>query len=109
VAGALDAFERLEATARAAGDTALATSLLNNVGLCRYRLGAYDAAAAAFERVIALRPNALKAHYNLGRVRAAQGRRGEATAEFEASLALDPQAPGVRAALDALLAGRPLP
>ena len=109
VAGALAAFERLEATARADGDTALATSLLNNVGLCRYRLGAYDAAAAAFERVIAVRPNAVKARYNLGRVRAAQGRRGEASTEFEAALALDAQAPGVRAALDALRAGRSLP
>ena len=109
VAGALAAFERLEATARAAGDTALATSLLNNVGLCRYRLGAYDAAGEAFERVIAVRPNAVKAHYNLGRVRAAQGQRGAAAAEFETALALDPQAPGVREALGALRAGRPLP
>jgi len=105
-AGALTDFERLEAAARAAGDTALATSLLNNVGLCRYRLGAYDAAAEAFERVIAVRPSALKARYNLGRVRAAQGRSDDARAQFEAALQIDPQAPGVREELARLPARR---
>jgi tetratricopeptide (TPR) repeat protein len=106
VAGALAAFERLEAEARAAGDTALALSLLNNVGLCQYRLGAYAPAAIAFERVLAARPNSVKAHYNLGRVRAAQGRAADARAQFEAALVLDPQAPGVRAELAKLPAAR---
>ncbi len=102
VAGALADFTRLEAAARAAGDSALAISLLNNVGLSNLRLGHLDAAGRAFEEVLRLRPRALKSHYNLGRVRAAQGRVREARAEFEAALALDPQAPGVREELEAL-------
>ncbi|MEP7028415.1 MAG: tetratricopeptide repeat protein [Candidatus Eisenbacteria bacterium] len=102
VAGALAELTRLEAAARAAGDTALAISLLNNVGLCQFRLGQLEDAASAFEQVIAARPRALKAHYNLGRVRAAQGRIAEARNEFHAALALDPRAPGVREALRAL-------
>ena len=104
IAGALVRFERLEQAARAAGDTALATGLLNNVGLCRFRLGDLAGAARAFERLLAERPGAVKAHYNLGRVRVAQGRPREAETEFETALRLDPNAPGVREELAALRA-----
>ena len=101
-AGALERFESLERAARAAGDTSLASGLLNNVGLCRLRLGDLAGATRAFEQVIAERPRAVKSHYNLGRVLAAQGRRAEAIAAYERALAIDPAAPGVRAALEAL-------
>jgi tetratricopeptide (TPR) repeat protein len=104
IAGALVQFEGLERAARAAGDTTLATGLLNNVGLCRFRLGDTEGAARAFEQLLAERPGAVKAHYNLGRVRVAQGRPREAEAEFETALRLDPQASGVREELAALRA-----
>ena len=100
--GALTRFEELEQAARAAGDTSLASGLLNNVGLCRLRLGDLDGATRAFEQVIAERPLAFKSHYNLGRVLAAQGRKAEAIAAFERALAINPAAPGVRADLEAL-------
>jgi tetratricopeptide (TPR) repeat protein len=106
-AGALERFTALEAAARAAGDSALASGLLNNAGLCRFKLGDLEGAARDFEHVIAERPRAVKAHYNLGRVRAAQGRREEALAQYQAALALSPNEPGVREEMEALLATRP--
>ena len=95
-------FEALERAARAEGDTSLASGLLNNVGLCKFRLGDLDGATRAFEQVIAERPRAFKSHYNLGRVLAARGRRAEAIAEFERALAINPTAPGVREDLETL-------
>jgi tetratricopeptide (TPR) repeat protein len=100
--GALVRFEQLERAARAEGDTSLADGLLNNVGLCRLRLGDLDGATRAFEQVIAERPLAFKSHYNLGRVLAARGRKDEAIASYERALAINPSAPGVRAELEAL-------
>jgi Flp pilus assembly protein TadD len=82
----------------------LAGTLLNNVGLCRLRLGDLDGAARAFEQLLAVRPRAVKAHFNLGRVREAQGRLRDAEAEFETALRLDPQAKGVQEELAALRA-----
>jgi len=106
-AGALARFTELERMARAAGDTSLASSLLNNVGLCRLRLGDVNGAARDFEQVIAQRPRLVKAHYNLGRARAAQGRGAEAVAEYRKALDLNPNEPGVRAELEALLGAKP--
>ena len=102
IAGALVRFEALERAARAEGDSSLAAGLLNNVGLCKFRLGDLDGATRAFEQVIAESPRAFKSHYNLGRVLAARGRRAEAIAEFERALEINPTAPGVRADLEAL-------
>lgn len=105
-ADALERFERLEQSARALGDTSLADGLLNNVGLSRFRLGDLEGAARAFEQVLAERPSAVKAHYNLARVRAAQGRLAEAEAGLETALRIDPRAPGVREELAALRSRR---
>jgi Tfp pilus assembly protein PilF len=78
-AAALASFEQLYRLTAAAGDSSLALRTLNNVGLCHYKMKAYDEAERAFLQVIAEWPDYVFAYRNLARVYRAQGRQDEAT------------------------------
>ncbi len=89
-AAALKGFTLLHERYRAAEDTVVAQKLLNNIGLCRYKLGEFDEAEEAFETLIEEDPGYAKAYYNLGRVREAEGRRAEALRLYENAFAVEP-------------------
>ena len=63
------------------------------------------AAEAQYRQALALDPNLVEAHNNLGSLLARQGRLQEATGHFEAALRLDPDDPNARQNL-ALIEGR---
>jgi len=69
---------------------------LSNLALARLLLGEHDAAAAAFERVVATAPRNPFLVFNLADARALQGREAEAEALYRRSLELlaDDPAPG---------------
>ena len=55
-----------------------------------HRAGRLAAAAAAYRKIVALRPEVAEAHNNLGSVLLDQGRLDEAAAEFQQAVALKP-------------------
>src|ERR1700679_557882 len=54
------------------------------------RAGRLDLAVAAYRRALALKPDLVEAHHNLGLVLRAQGRLNEAAQAFRGALALRP-------------------
>jgi tetratricopeptide (TPR) repeat protein len=84
-------FQRLYEAALAEGDGDLARSHRNNIGLCLYKRGDLEAAAAVFEELVAGDPDYVKARNNLGFVRLRQGRPAEAAVQFRETLARDPE------------------
>jgi tetratricopeptide (TPR) repeat protein len=62
--------------------------------------GRFDAALAAFERAVRLRPDDAHVHFNLGLLEARRGRRTEAIEHFESALRLEPSNAETAAALD---------
>jgi tetratricopeptide (TPR) repeat protein len=88
---AMERFLALRARAEQAGDPALARSMRNNIGLCRFQMGELDSAGAIFSALMAEDSTYVKAINNLGKVRAAEGRRAEAAALFKKVLAVEPQ------------------
>jgi tetratricopeptide (TPR) repeat protein len=87
---ALAEFEALRGKVREAHDPRLNESLLNNIGLCRYKLGDLDGASAAYLEILASDSTYVKAYTNLGLVLLAEGKKEEARARFLRALALDP-------------------
>jgi len=73
-----------------ADDRVMVQRLLNNIGLCHYKMGDYTAAEEAFQKVIDENPLYVKAYYNLGKVRERQGRRNEALKLYEKAVAIEP-------------------
>jgi tetratricopeptide (TPR) repeat protein len=104
-AEALQRFEGLLARAEASGDSAAVVSILNNVGLCRYKLGEHERAAEIFTGILARDPGYVKAYNNLGMVREAQGRLEEAIAQYQRALGIDPANAVATRALGRLRAG----
>jgi Tfp pilus assembly protein PilF len=92
---ALEGFERLRRRAETGGDSAAVLSLLNNIGLCHYRMRDLKRAEAVFREILARDPRYLRAHTNLARVLASEGRAGEAIAELERARALAPADPHI--------------
>ncbi|MCY3664228.1 MAG: tetratricopeptide repeat protein [Gemmatimonadetes bacterium] len=64
--------------------------LHNNLGLCYYRLGQLNEAAAHFHKALALDASYARAHFNLGLVYAKQGDDQAAADAFAQALELDP-------------------
>jgi Ca-activated chloride channel family protein len=85
--------------------------ILYNCGTAAYRLGRFEAAAAAFDRVATTAPNpalAAKARYNQGNAAVRLGDTAGAITAYEAALALAPDDADTRANLD-WLRSRPAP
>ena len=75
------------------------------LGLTVQRNEDYRTRVALYRDTAAKRPDNVLAHYNLGMALAEAGRRGEAAAEFEAALRLEPQFPQADYNLGNALAG----
>ena len=69
--------------------------LLNNIGLCYYKLGRYQEAARAYSEAIKLRPDYDTAMDNLSLVYAKQGRLELAISFAEKALQLKPNDAGI--------------
>ncbi|MHC4093266.1 MAG: tetratricopeptide repeat protein, partial [Planctomycetota bacterium] len=87
---ALAGFERLRLLPEAREDPAILRSLLNNIGLCHYKLGDLKNAEALFRDILASDSTYVKAYNNLGLILAVTGRPAEAAASFRTALRLDP-------------------
>ena len=64
--------------------------MLNELGNVLKLLGRFAKSRAAFERALALQPDAAELHYNLGNTLIAAGRIAEAAASFQAAIARKP-------------------
>jgi tetratricopeptide (TPR) repeat protein len=106
---ALRGFEALRVEAQARGDSELVLRLLNNTGLCHYKMGDLASAEATFSEIIRRSPAYVKAYNNLGLVRETQGRPGEAVAAYRQALKLDPANVVARRGLERLKAATPPP
>jgi len=73
------------------------------LGFARREVGDFAGAEATFQQILAVRPQAYKAHYGLGLVALDQGRLPEARRELEAALAIEPKYLKAHAALGRLL------
>ena len=91
-AGAAAAREAEALLARSGPLGDLTWQLEERYGLALQQLGRFDAAVAAYERALALAPQAATLHLNLASALMALKERGRAFAEFEAAVALDPAA-----------------
>ena len=76
-----------------------------NVGIARQALGESTAAIAAYERAIALEPEYVAAHYNLGLAHLSSSRYFEAESAFRIALRLRDEFPEAWVALAAALEG----
>jgi len=83
-----EAVERLTAAVNAAPERFLAHS--SALGFAHHKLGEFAQASECFERIVAVAPEAYKAHYGLALVALADGRLGEARTALERCLALQP-------------------
>ena len=90
-AESLKLFDAVKAHADKSGDTDMARSALNNMGLCQLQLGKLDSAEVVFQTIMASDPTYVKAINNLAKVRLAEGRKEEARQLFRRVLEIDPQ------------------
>jgi tetratricopeptide (TPR) repeat protein len=96
---ALIEFEKLRGMAERMGDPEIILSVRNNIGLCHYKLGDLDRAAAIFIEILEGNPGYVKAHNNLGTVRRVEGKLDEAIGHFQRALEIDPRNQVARRAL----------
>jgi Tfp pilus assembly protein PilF len=89
-AESLKLFDAVKAHADKSGDTDMARSALNNMGLCQLQLGKLDSAEVVFQAIMASDPTYVKAINNLAKVRLAEGRVAEAKELFRKVLEIDP-------------------
>ncbi len=101
--GALSGFTDLMTQYETAGDDLMVQRLLNNIGLCRYKMKDYPAAEKAFQTIIDENAMYVKAYYNLARVREAQGRIHEALDLYQRAVALEPEYVRAREAMSRLM------
>ena len=87
---ALAGFERLRGHPETQSAPGLHLSLLNNIGLCHYKMGDLAAAESTYREILATDSTYVRAHTNLGLVLEATGRPGEAVAHYETALRIDP-------------------
>ncbi|MBR9981010.1 MAG: tetratricopeptide repeat protein, partial [Desulfatitalea sp.] len=66
------------------------TDTLNLMGFCHFKQGAYEAAVADFERVIALNPSSAIDYANLAVNHRALGNTDKAVEYYRTALSLDP-------------------
>jgi Tfp pilus assembly protein PilF len=101
---ALRAFEQLLIDAEMHDDPKLTVSIRNNIGLCHYKLRDLDKAVEIFTSILREDPTYVKAHNNLGKVRAAEGKPAEALRHYQDALTIDPENPIARRELERLQA-----
>jgi len=100
-------FVALRDRYREAGNADSELSMMNNLGLCRYKLEQYEAAEATFREVISRDAGYVRAYNNLALVCEATGRTSEATEAYRTALRLDPGNRKAAAALARLTGGKP--
>jgi tetratricopeptide (TPR) repeat protein len=101
-AAALAGFLRLQRHAQVEAEPGLRLSLLNNIGLCHYKMRNLPEAEITFREILAADPTYVRAHTNLGLVLEATGRREEALSHYETALRIDPTNRSARQKLDRL-------
>lgn len=99
---ALAGFERLLSQPGVERKLALKRSILNNIGLCHYKLGDLPGAETVFREILSSDSTYVRAHTNLGLTLEATGRTGEAVEHYETALRLDPKNRSARQKLDRL-------
>jgi 4-amino-4-deoxy-L-arabinose transferase-like glycosyltransferase/Flp pilus assembly protein TadD len=100
---ALAGFERLRDHPEMARTPGLHLSLLNNIGLCHYKMGNLAAAESTYREILAVDSTYVRAHTNLGLVLEAMGRPSDAAAHYETALRIDPDNASARQKLARLL------
>jgi len=102
---ALSTFRELEPLYDAAGDRGALVSTRNNIGLCLYKLGQFEEAAAVFRGILEIDPDYHRARTNLALVLEAEGHTAEAIREYRETLEREPNNRSARKGLIRLGAG----